>query len=91
MFLIDFYIMKKLEDLIARYSLIIFLFLKLKNVIEAKKIFLLMIQENIKYFDYIEKKITYNFNIKDKNNNVQPKDNYKMIYQLIKIYSFIIR
>ena len=90
-FLIDFYIMKKLEDLIARYSLIIFLFLKLKNVIEAKKIFLLMIQENIKYFDYIEKKITYNFNIKDKNNNVQPKDNYKMIYQLIKIYSFIIR
>ena len=90
-FLIDFYIMKKLEDLIARYSLIIFLFLKLKNVIEAKKIFLLMIQENIRYFNYIENKIIYNFNTKDKNNNIQPKDNYKMISQLIKIYSFIIR
>ena len=86
-FLIDFYIMKKLEDLIARYSLIIFLFLKL----EAKKIFLLMIQENIRYFNYIENKIIYNFNTKDKNNNIQPKDNYKMISQLIKIYSFIIR
>ena len=89
-FLIDFYIMKKLEDLIARYSLIIFLFIKEKNLKEAKKIFLLMIKENMKYFNYIEKKIIYNFNTKDKK-NIQPKDNYKMVYQLIKIYSFIIR
>ena len=89
-FLIDYYIMKKLEDLIARYSLIIFLFIKIKNFIEAKKIFLLMIKENIKYFNYIEKKIIFSFSLKDKTHN-KSKDNYKMVYQLIKIYSFIIR
>ena len=90
-FLIDYYINKKLEDLIARYSLIIFLYIKMKNYIEAKRIFLLMIKENMKYFNYMENKIVNALNNKDKNNKVQDRDNYKMIQQLIKIYSFIIR
>ena len=90
-FLIDYYIMRKLEDLIARYSLIIFLYLKMKNYIEAKKLFLLMIQENMHYFNYIEDKIVYTFTTKDKNNKTQSKENYRMIQQLLKIYSFIIR
>ena len=89
-FLIDVYIMKKLESLIARYSLIIFLFIKEKNITESKKIFLLMIKDNLKYFNYIENKIIFYFTTKDKK-NIQPKENYKMLQKLIKIYSFIIR
>ena len=90
-FLIDFYIMKKLEDLIARYSLIIFLFIKSNDILEAKNIFLLMIKENSKYFNYIEEKIQVTFSKKEKNITINLKDSYKMSYQLIKIYSFIIR
>ena len=89
-FLIDVYIMKKFESLIARYSLIIFLYIKEKNVTEAKNIFLLMIKENIKYFDYIENKIFFYFTTKDKK-NIQPKESYKNLYKLLKMYSFIIR
>ena len=89
-FLIDYYIMKKLEDLIARYCLIIFLFIKSNSLIEAKKIFLLMIKENIRFFNYIENKIFFSLNSKDKN-KFQSKDNYNLIYQLTKIYSVIIR
>ncbi len=85
----DYYIMNKLEDLIARYSLVIFLLVKADNELEAKNIFLLMIKENIKYFNYIEEKILYQFTVyKDKN---VFKDTNQMNYQLIKIYSFIIR
>ena len=91
-FLIDYYILKKLEDLIFRYSLIIFLFIKENNIIEAKKIFLLMLKENMRYFNYAENKIIHSFIIRDKDkNSIQSKDKYRMIYQLIKIYSFIIR
>ena len=85
----DCYIMNKLEDLIARYSLVIFLLVKADNELEAKNIFLLMIKENIRYFNYIEEKILYQFTVyKDKN---MFKDTNQMNYQLIKIYSFIIR
>ena len=85
----DYYIMNKLEDLIARYSFVIFLFVKADNALEAKNIFLLMIKENMRYFNYIEDKILYQFTVyKDKN---VFKDTNQMNYQLIKIYSFIIR
>lgn len=85
----DYYIMNKLEDLIARYSFIIFLFVKADKALEAKEIFLLMIKENLKYFNYIEDKIVYQFTVyKDKN---MFKDTNQMNYQMIKIYSFIIR
>ena len=50
-----------------------------------------MIQENMHYFNYIEDKIVYTFTTKDKNNKTQSKENYRMIQQLLKIYSFIIR
>ena len=89
-FLIDYYIMKKLEDLIARYFLVIFLFIKSNDIVEAKKIFLLMLKENKRFFNYIENKIFFSLNSKDRN-IFQSKDNYTMIYQLIKIYSCIIR
>ena len=88
--LINCYIMTKLENLIARYFLTIFLFIKSKDLIEAKIIFLLMIKENIRFFNYMENKICTNLKTRDKN-NFQSKDSYHMIYQLIKIYSVIIR
>jgi hypothetical protein len=88
--LLDYYVMNKLENLIARYFLIILLFIKSKDLVEAKVIFLLMIKENIRFFNYLENKISFSLTLKDKY-DFQSKDNYKMICKLIKIYSVIIR
>ena len=87
---IDFFFIKKLENLVARFSLIIFLFIKNQKLEQAKEIFLLMIKENKLYIDYIEKKIMEYYSITNKNINIS-KDYPRMTYEIIRIYSFIIK
>ena len=87
---IDFYFIKKLESLVARFSLIIFIFIQLERSDEAKEIFLLMIKENKIYIDYIEKRIMEYYSIENKNINIL-KDYPRMTYELLRIYSFIIK
>ena len=87
---IDFYFIKKLESLVARFSLIIFIFIQSERSDEAREIFLLMIKENKIYIDYIEKKIMEYYSIENKNINIS-KDYPRMTYELLRIYSFIIK
>ena len=87
---IDFYFIKKLESLVARFSLIIFIFIQSERSDEAREIFLLMIKENKIYIDYIEKKIMEYYSIENKNINIL-KDYPRMTYELLRIYSFIIK
>ena len=87
---IDFYFIKKLESLVARFSLIIFIFIQSEREEEAKEIFLLMIKENKIYIDYIEKRIMEYYSIENKNINFA-KDYPRMTYELLRIYSFIIK
>ena len=49
--------MKQIDNLIARFSFIIYIFILNKKLDPAKEIFLLMLKENMKYIDYIEKNI----------------------------------
>ena len=88
--IIGFYFIKKLENLVARFSLIIFIFIKYGRLDQAKEIFLLMIKENKYYIDYIEKKIMEIYSTTNKNINIL-KDYPRMTYELIRIYSFIIK
>ena len=87
---LDFFFIKKLESLIARYSLIIFIFIQCEKSDEARDIFLLMIKENKIYLDYIEKKIIEYYSAANKNINIT-KEYPRMTYELIRIYSFIIK
>ena len=87
---LDFYFVKKLESLIARFSLIIFIFIQNERVDQAKDIFLLMLKENRLYINYIEKKIMEYYSITNRNMNIA-KDYPRMTYELIRIYSFIIK
>ena len=87
---IDFYFIKKLENLIARFSLIIFIFIQNGRLDQAKDIFLLMLKENRLYINYIEKKIMEYYSIKNKKINIA-KEIPRMTYELIRIYSFIIK
>ena len=87
---IDFYFIKKLESLVARFSLIIFIFIQAERSDEAREIFLLMIKENKIYIDYIEKRIMEYYSIENKNINIL-KDYPRMTYELLRIYSFIIK
>ena len=75
--------MKKMDNLISRYGLIIFILIKNKESEEAKNIFLLMLKENLNYINYIEQNIFYHYYIS--------KDNPTEAYELLKIYSFIIK
>ena len=75
--------MKQIDNLIARFSFIIYIFILNKKLDPAKEIFLLMLKENMKYIDYIEKNIVEYYNI--------AKDFPKEAYQLLKIYSFFIK
>jgi hypothetical protein len=86
----DHFHLQKTEDLIARYSLIIFIFLKCGKVKQAKEIFLLMLKENMDSLNYIEKKICIKYLVVNKGINIY-KDIPKITYQLAKIYSFIIK
>ena len=75
--------MKKIDNLIARYSLIIFILIKNKEKEEAKNIFLLMLKENLIYINYIEQNIFYHYYVS--------KENPIEAYELLRIYSFIIK
>ena len=75
--------MKKIDNLIARYSLIIFILIKNKEKEEAKNIFLLMLKENLVYINYIEQNIFYHYYVS--------KENPIEAYELLRIYSFIIK
>ena len=86
----DSYHLQKLEDLIARYSLIIFLFIRCGNSKEAKDIFLLMLKENMDRINNVEKKISSKYLIVNRKINIY-RDVPKITYRLSKIYSFIIK
>ena len=87
---LDFYFIKKLENLIARFSLIIFIFIQNDKFDQARDIFLLMLKENRIYLDFIEKKVNEYYSVSNKNINIA-KDYPRMTYELIRIYSFIIK
>ena len=80
-----------LENIIARYSIIIFFLVKDQQMDEAKNIFLLMIKENIIYINFFEKNLFKEYsNIKNKIKliqHVRPKS----ILTLSKIYSIILK
>ena len=75
--------MKQLYDLIARISLLIFSYIKLKNLEQAKVIFLLLLKENMKYLNYLEKNIITTY--------YTSKHFPKESYELLRIYAFIIK
>jgi len=75
--------MKEINNLIARFSLIIFILAKNQKLEQAKEIFLLLLKENMKYFDYIEKNIIKTYYMSP----YFPKETY----ELIRIYAFIIK
>ena len=82
--------LQKLEDLITRYILIIHIFIRCSKLNDAKKLFLLLIKENFYYINYIENQIYINYTERNKKINIS-KDIPQPTYQLLKIYSLIIR
>ena len=81
-----------LENLIARYSIIIFYLVKQKQINIAKNLLLLMIKENLIYINFFEKNIFKVYsNIDDNNINLILHSIPKDIITLIKIYSFILK
>ena len=89
-FELSFYCLKKLENLISRFGLIIFFLIQKNKSDVAKNIFLLMLKENYSYIDNIESSIINWYSISKRRINMT-KEFPKMTYQLIKIYSFIIK
>ena len=75
--------MKKIYDLFSRFSFIIFVLIKNKKLEQAKEIFSLMLKENMKYIDYIEKEIIKTYS--------SSKNFPQETYELLIIYSFIIK
>ena len=84
------YYLQKLQDLIARYSIIIFIFIKCGKITEAKEIFLVMLKENMNTINNLEEKISEKYLYINRNINLY-KDAPKVTYELAKIYSFIIK
>ena len=87
---LDFYFIKRLENLVARFSLIIFIYIQNDRLEQAKEIFLLMLKENKIYLDYIDKKLIEYYSARNKKINIA-KDYPRMTYELIRIYSFIVK
>ena len=88
--IMDSYQLQKLEDLIARYSIIIFIYLRCGRINEAKEIFLVMLKENIKNMIKVENLLVSIYKTINRRINIH-KDVPKLTYQLAKIYSFIIK
>ena len=88
--LMDTYHSQKLYDLIARYSIIIFIFIKSGKINQAKEIFLLMIKENMSSINYIHKKLSTKYLVINRKINIY-RDIPKITYQLAKMYSFLIK
>ena len=89
-FAISCYLLNKLENLISRYCLLIFFSFQNKKSDLAKNIFLLMLKENYSYIDYIENSIINWYSISKRRVNFS-KEFPKTTYQIIKMYSFIIK
>ena len=81
----------QLENLIARYCIIIFFLIKQKQRKIAKNILLLMIKENIVYIDFFEKNILKEYNDIENNTHLIIHGLPKSLLTLIKIYSFILK
>ena len=88
--LMDSYHLQKLEDLIARYSIIIFLFIRSGKINQAKEIFLVMLKENINNLIAVEEKISSKYLVVNRNINIY-RDVPKITYGLTKMYSFLIK
>ena len=88
--LMDSFYLNKLEDLLARYSLVIYLFIKCGKIKEAKDIFLLMIKENMNNINIIDERISSKYLVINRKINIY-KDVPKITYGLAKTYSFIIK
>lgn len=82
---------KQLENLISRYSIIIFFLIKRNQRNIAKNILLLMIKENIAYIDFFEKNIYKEYNDIENNINLIIHGLPKSLITLLKIYSFILK
>ena len=82
--------LKKLEDLITRYILIIHIYIRCSKLHDAKKLFLLLIKENFFYINYIENQIYLNYTERNKKINIS-KDLPHPTFHLLKIYSLMIR
>ena len=82
---------KQLENLIARYSIIIFFLVKKHHLFMAKNIFLLMLKENNIYINFFyDNLLKQYYNIKN-NRELINHGNPKSILKLIKIFSFILK
>ena len=83
--------LEHLESLIARYSIIIFFLIKYQCKFIAKKIFLLMLNENKAYLNFFYMNIFKQFFYKKKNFDLICHGVPKCILKIIKMYSFIIK
>ena len=81
----------KLEDLMALYSLIIFYFIKNKYLNKAKTIYLVIIKQNIKCLNYLEKLIDFNALLRSKNDKYIMRVFQTSVIILLKVYSFLIK
>ena len=88
-FLFDCYLFQKLENLLSRYSLIIFFLIQINKKEFARNIFLLMLKQNYSYIEYLENNIINWYSISNKKINIS-KEIPKVTYNFLKIYSFII-
>ena len=88
-FLFDCYLFQKLENLLSRYSLIIFFLIQINKKEFARNIFLLMLKQNYSYIEYLENNIINWYTLSNKKINIS-KEIPKVAYNFLKIYSFII-
>ena len=75
--------MKEIDNLFARFSFIIFILTKNQKLEQSKEIFSLLLKENKKYLDYIQKNIVKTYYMSP----YFPKETY----ELLRIYAFIIK
>jgi len=82
---------RQLENLISRYSIIIFFLIKQKQKNTAKNLFLLMIKENIIYIDFFERNIYKEYDDIENNTPLILHGLPKSLITLLKLYSFILK
>ena len=85
------YFFHKLEDLMAIYSLTIYYLVKFQYRKEAKKIYLIMISQNIQHIYNLENIIDFKILKPKKNNKYLLKLYQESLKMMIKIYSFLIK
>ena len=84
------YQLQTLEDLITRYILIIYIFIRSSKYNDAKKLFLLVVKENYNMINSIENQIYVNYSENNRKLNIS-KSIPHPIYKILKIFSLIIR